>query len=39
MKLERRVRKLESELSGSHVTLHFADGTTRELRGPVADIC
>jgi hypothetical protein len=34
MRFERRVRALEARLITDPVILHFADGSTRELRGP-----
>jgi hypothetical protein len=34
MKLDRRLRVLESRVLGDCVILHFADGSTREIRGP-----
>jgi hypothetical protein len=34
MRIEKRVRALETRWIASPVTLHFADGSTRELRGP-----
>jgi hypothetical protein len=33
MKFERRVRALEAKLITDPVVLHFADGSTREMRG------
>jgi hypothetical protein len=32
--VERRIQALEARLSSAPVILHFADGSTRELRGP-----
>jgi hypothetical protein len=32
--VERRIHALEARLSSDLVVLHFADGSTRELRGP-----
>jgi hypothetical protein len=34
MRLEKRVRKVESSLLASPIILHFPDGSTHELRGP-----
>src|SRR5215467_2059646 len=34
MRLETRLRALEGRMISSPVILHFADGSTRELRGP-----
>jgi hypothetical protein len=34
MRLERRIQALEARLSSDPVILHFADGSTQELRGP-----
>jgi phosphosulfolactate synthase (CoM biosynthesis protein A) len=33
MKIEKRIRALEARMSSDPVVLHFADGSTRELRG------
>ena len=32
--VERRIQALEARLSSAPVILHFADGSTQELRGP-----
>jgi hypothetical protein len=34
MRLEERIRALEDRMLSRPVILHFADGSTRELRGP-----
>jgi hypothetical protein len=34
MNFERRIRALETRMITDPVILHFADGSTRELRGP-----
>jgi hypothetical protein len=33
VRLEKRIRALETKLTTASVLLHFADGSTRELRG------
>ncbi|MGD1092675.1 MAG: hypothetical protein ABSB35_11890 [Bryobacteraceae bacterium] len=34
MRLAARLRKLETRVSSEPIVLHFADGSTKEIRGP-----